>query len=163
MINNDMFISNDTYLGNGSKAELYLQNGAVWNNIANNTRYEQDNEDVGNGEESRLTYFHGGKSANTKGIIRQQSASKNLVIDNYDGHTLLTYDHDAETPSNIFGGTTTIKSAAKDSSITLRTDNNGIDVNDSTLVSNVLNNLAGKLYYTGVLNNENNLRNSANC
>ena len=46
-------------IDNGGTVNLWLQNGAEWNNIANNHRYKQDNEDVGNNEQSRVTNFYG--------------------------------------------------------------------------------------------------------
>ncbi|MBQ2113702.1 MAG: hypothetical protein II195_01250, partial [Selenomonadales bacterium] len=115
-------------IDNGSTANLYLQNGAAWTNEANNARYYQDNEDIGNGEKSRVTNFYGGSSKDAMGVINQTVNSKDLTIDNYSGHTMVTYTHNAQTPTTILGGDTTITKAAADSSITLRTDSDGIDM-----------------------------------
>ncbi|MBQ6713093.1 MAG: autotransporter outer membrane beta-barrel domain-containing protein, partial [Selenomonadales bacterium] len=144
-------------IDNGSTANLYLQNGAVWTNEANNSRYYQDNEDIGNGEKSRVTNFYGGSSKDAMGIINQTAKSKDLTIDNYSGHTMVTYTHDTQTPTNILGGDTTITKAAEDSSITLRTDNNGIDVSMKDTVEAVLDALAHKLYYSSYVSGERNL------
>ena len=141
-------------IDNGSTANLYLQNGAVWTNEANNARYYQDSEDVGNGEKSRVTNFHGGNKIDAVGVIRQTANSKNLTIDKYSGHAMVMYTHDAEAPTNILGGDTTIIKATKGSTITLRTDNNGIDTSETDTVNAVLDALAHKLYYTDYVNGE---------
>lgn len=144
-------------IDNGSTANLYLQNGATWTNEANNTRYEQDNEDIGFGEKSRVTNFYGGSSTAKAGIINQTKNSKALLIDNYSGHTYINYEHDTQTPTTIFGGSTHVTSAQEDSSITLRTDSSGINVSADDTVNAVLNALANKLYYTNYTTGENNL------
>ncbi|MBQ5859286.1 MAG: autotransporter outer membrane beta-barrel domain-containing protein, partial [Selenomonadales bacterium] len=144
-------------IDNGSTANLYLQNGAAWTNEANNTRYYQDNEDIGNGEKSRVTNFYGGSSKDAMGVINHTANSKDLTIDNYSGHTMVTYTHNAQTPTNILGGDTTITKAAADSSITLRTDSDGIDVTIDESVEAVLDALAHKLYYSSYVSGERNL------
>ena len=144
-------------IDNGDTANLYLRNGATWINEAQNTRYYQDNEDVGNGEMSRVTNFYGGDTFENAGIIKQTADSKLLTIDNYSGNALVLYSHDAENPTTIYGGDVRIGTAATDSAITLRTDNVGIDTNNDELVSDVLNSLAGKLYYEAYVNGENNI------
>ncbi|MBQ5636668.1 MAG: hypothetical protein IIV08_03850, partial [Selenomonadales bacterium] len=144
-------------IDNGSTANLYLQNGAAWTNEANNTRYYQDNEDIGNGEKSRVTNFYGGSNKDAMGVINQTANSKDLTIDNYSGHTMVTYTHNAQTPTTILGGDTTITKAAADSSITLRTDSDGIDVTIDESVEAVLDALAHKLYYSSYVSGERNL------
>ncbi len=97
----------------------------------------------------------------------------NLVIDNYSGNTTVIYKHEIanddgiaadddkialmseqDKGAKIVGGNITIKSATEGSAITLRTDNNGIDLNDRSLVEDTLNGLANKLYYTGYVGTE---------
>lgn len=150
----------DSYLNgiidNGSTANLYLQNGATWTNEANNTRYTQDNEDVGNGGMSRITNFYGGNSKGAAGVIKQTKNSKDLLIDNYSGHAMVLYAHDSITPTKILGGDTTITSAATNSTITLRTDSIG-SLDNNKKVNDVLNALAEKLYYTNYKRGEQNL------
>ena len=149
-------------IDNGGDVNLWLQNGASWINTANNTRYKEDNEDVGNDRKSRVTYFHGGDSADKAGVIFQEKNSDTLTIDNYSGYTTVIYGHDAKDPATIIGGNVTIGTAAEGSAITLRTDSEGLNAassnyKDRNLVSETLNALAGKLYYTGWTKQEKNL------
>ena len=141
---------------NGGKVNMWLQNGAVWTNEAKNTRYKQDNEDVGNNELSRVTYLHGGtKSAasDTAGVIIQTENSKSLNIDKFSGAAKVLYSHDSNTPTKILGGDVTIGSAIRGSEIVLRTDYD--DHMQSDAVKNqVLNALAEKLYYKNAVNGE---------
>ena len=141
---------------NGGKVNLWLQNGAVWTNEANNTRYEQDYEDVGYGEKSRVTNFYGGNSQAAAGVIYQTANSDTLTIDNYNGYATVLYEHDAQTPANILGGDVKIAKAAQSSNIVIRTD---YDSNMSTesVQNDVLNALANKLYYNAYTTGENNL------
>lgn len=87
-----------------------------------------------------------------------QYQTGDLVINNYSGNTTIIYAHDKYNPTNILGGDTTIKSASAGSNITLSTDNAGIKMDDKTQVSNVLDKLANKLYYSAYVNNERNLQ-----
>lgn len=113
--------------------------------------------------------------ANTSIEESTDGITGNLVIDNYSGNTTVLYKHESvsngvqtlalddegATPNasrvGIVGGNVTIRSATANSSITLRTDQYGIDLNDRNLVEDTLNSLARKLYYTGYANGENNL------
>ena len=81
----------------------------------------------------------------------------NLVITNYSGDTTVIYRHDTTDVTNILGGTTTIKKASAGSNITLSTDSTGIDMTNTTQVTNVLDNLAEKLFYTAYTTGERNL------
>ncbi|TWH49254.1 autotransporter outer membrane beta-barrel domain-containing protein [Sporomusa sp. KB1] len=150
----------DSYLNgivdNGGTVNLWLQNGATWTNKGNNTRYAQDNEDVGNNGASRITKLTGGTSASKAGVIVQKAAGNDLTIDNYSGYTTVLYNHDATTPTTILGGAIKIGSAATGGNITLRTD---YDTNMSTseIQNNVLNALANKLYYNAYTTGERNL------
>ena len=146
----------DGIVDNGGTVNLWLQNGATWINEANNTRYKQDNEDVGSGEQSRVTNFLGGNSKASAGVIHQTSNSKDLTIDNYSGYTKVLYGHDDSNPTNIYGGNVTIGSASNGSNITLIT-NYDANMNSTDVQNEVLNALANKLYYIGYTNGENNL------
>ena len=150
----------DSYLSgivdNGGTVNLWLQNGAVWVNEANNARYKQDNEDVGNGEKSRVTSFVGGTDSNSAGTIYQNSDSEALTIDNYSGYTNVLYDHDENNPTNIYGGNITISKASSGSNINLITDYDS-NMNSSTVQNDVLNALANKLFYTAYTSGEKNL------
>ena len=158
---------------NGGTANLYLQNGAQWVNEARNMRYYQDSEDIGAGTltgagasasytgKSRITNFHGGMTADKRGVIFQKDAQP-LTIDNYSGHTRVLYAHDAATPTTMKGGDLVITRAAAGSAITLTTDSAGLNTTstkatDKNRVSAALDALAKKLYYTAYKTNERNL------
>ena len=134
---------------------LYLQNGATWTNeqqshVTTTTIASKNPGWTG----STLATLHGGKDADNAGLIYQKDNNPISVV-NYSGHTTVFYDHDAADPSKIIGGSFNITNAAEGSAITFITDNKGItsgfadgdsgDAKDK--VANVLNNLAGKLFY----------------
>ena len=139
---------------NGGKVNMWLQNGAVWTNEAKNTRYKQDDEDVGSNEVSRVTFLHGGtKSAasDTAGVIIQTENSKSLTIDKFSGAAKVLYSHDRNTPTKILGGDVTIGSAIRGSEIVLRTDYDD-NMQSDAVKDQVLNALAKKLYYKNAVN-----------
>ena len=134
---------------------LYLQNGAAWTNeqqshVTTTTIASKNPVWAG----STLATLHGGKDADNAGLIYQKDNNPISVV-NYSGHTTVFYDHDTADPSKIIGGSFNITNAAEGSAITFITDNKGIssgfadgdsgDAKDK--VANVLNNLAGKLFY----------------
>ena len=134
---------------------LYLQNGAAWTNeqqshVTTTTIASKNPVWAG----STLATLHGGKDADNAGLIYQKDNNPISVV-NYSGHTTVFYDHDAADPTKIIGGSFNITNAAEGSAITFITDNKGItsgfadgdstDAKDN--VANVLNNLAGKLFY----------------
>lgn len=155
----DMY--NDDYGSGGNTTHdigqfnLYLQNGATWTNEQQShvtTTTIASKNPVWTG--STLATLHGGKDADNAGLIYQKDNNPIFVV-NYSGHTTVFYDHDAADPSKIIGGSFNITNAAEGSAITFITDNKGItsgfadgdsgDAKDK--VANVLNNLAGKLFY----------------
>ena len=152
---------NDDYGSGGNTAHdigqfnLYLQNGATWTNeqqshVTTTTIASKNPVWAG----STLATLHGGKDADNAGLIYQKDNNPISVV-NYSGHTTVFYDHDAADPTKIIGGSFNITNAAEGSAITFITDNKGItsgfadgdsaDAKDK--VANVLNNLAGKLFY----------------
>ena len=152
---------NDDYGSGGNTAHdigqfnLYLQNGATWTNeqqshVTTTTIAYKNPVWAG----STLATLHGGKDAANAGLIYQKDNNPISVV-NYSGHTTVFYDHDAADPTKIIGGSLNITNAAEGSAITLITDNKGItsgfaegdsaDAKDK--VANVLNSLAGKLFY----------------
>ena len=152
---------NDDYGSGGNTAHdigqfnLYLQNGAAWTNEQQShvtTTTIASKNPVWTG--STLATLHGGKDADNAGLIYQKDNNPISVV-NYSGHTTVFYDHDAADPTKIIGGSFNITNAAEGSAITFITDNKGItsgfadgdsaDAKDK--VANVLNNLAGKLFY----------------
>lgn len=141
-------------IDNGGKVNMWLQNGAVWTNEAKNTRYKQDDEDVGNNEVSRVTFLHGGTKSgtgDTAGVIIQTANSKSLTIDKFSGAAKVLYSHDSETPTKILGGDVTIGSAIRGSEIVLRTDYDD-NMQSDAVKNQVLNALAKKLYYKDAVN-----------
>lgn len=141
---------------NGGKVNMWLQNGAVWTNEAKNTRYKQDDEDVGNNEVSRVTFLHGGTKSgtgDTAGVIIQTANSKSLTIDKFSGAAKVLYSHDSNTPTKILGGDVNIGTASSGSEIVLRTDYDD-NVQSDAVKNQVLNALAEKLYYKNAVNGE---------
>ena len=155
----DMY--NDNYGAGGNTTHdigqfnLYLQNGAIWTNerqshVTTTTIASKNPVWAG----STLATLHGGKDADNAGLIYQKDTNPISVV-NYSGHTTVFYDHDAADPTKMIGGSFHITNAAEGSAITFITDNKGItsgfadgdsaDAKDK--VANVLNNLAGKLFY----------------
>lgn len=132
---------------------LYLQNGATWTNEQQShvTTTTVSKAEWGG---STLATLHGGKDADNAGLIYQKNTNPISVV-NYSGHTTVFYEHDANDPTKMIGGSFHITNAAEGSAITFITDNKGItsgfadgdsaDAKDK--VANVLNNLAGKLFY----------------
>ena len=141
-------------IDNGGKVNMWLQNGAVWTNEAKNTRYKQDDEDVGNNEISRVTFLHGGTKSgtgDTAGVIIQTANSKSLTIDKFSGAAKVLYSHDSNTPTKILGGDVTIGRAIRGSEIVLRTDYDD-NMQSDAVKNQVLNALAKKLYYKDAVN-----------
>ena len=155
----DMY--NDDYGSGGNTTHdigqfnLYLQNGATWTNeqqshVTTTTIASKNPVWAG----STLATLHGGKDADSAGLIYQKDNNPISVV-NYSGHTNIFYEHDANDPTKIIGGSFNITNATEGSAITFITDNKGItsgfadgdstDAKDN--VANVLNNLAGKLFY----------------
>ena len=141
---------------NGGKVNMWLQNGAVWTNEAKNTRYKQDDEDVGSNEVSRVTFLHGGTKSgtgDTAGVIIQTANSKSLTIDKFSGAAKVLYSHDRNTPTKILGGDVTIGSASSGSEIVLRT-NYDDNMQSDAVRDQVLDALAKKLYYKDAVNKQ---------
>ena len=145
---------------------LWLQNGASWTNEAwgepPDAYYGEDFS------ESHLKRLVGGESADKAGHIFQKpgededSEGINIRVDDYKGFTNVYYGHKDEKPTDILGGTFTVTKAQLGSGITLITDSKGLNVDsskaaDKNLVSETLNALANKLFYTAYKNGETNL------
>ena len=138
-------------------ANLWLQNGATWNNEVVDKIIK--NPKVGEKwAGSHVAKLAGGASEAKAGNIFQKD-SNNLTIDNYSGNTNIFYAHtgNGEAASNYAAGDTVIKHAEKDSVVSLITDNTGVAMDNKDSVANVLNALAGKLTYSNYVNGENNL------
>ena len=152
---NDDYGSGGNTMHDIGQFNLYLQNGATWTNEQQShvtTTTIASKNPVWTG--STLATLHGGKDADNAGLIYQKDTNPISVV-NYSGHTTVFYDHNAADPTKIIGGSFNITNAAEGSAITFITDNKGItsgfadgdsaDAKDK--VANVLNNLAGKLFY----------------
>ena len=146
---------------NGSKTfygrtNLWLANGAQWNNETYGTididRLNYFGSDFSG---SLLNNFHGGSDEAHTGYIYQKEDTP-ITLKNYEGYTTVFYAHDEKNPETMNGGDITIEKAAKGSGITLVTDSKGITAGfssadkaaDQNRVSEVLNKLAQKLFYT---------------
>ena len=160
---------------------LTLKDGAVWQNaITTEQKYNDTVQDakvydfngdggfidmtgnktfIGKNSASHADGSNGVSFKNTSIIFNDTpQETGNLVITNYSGDTTVIYRRDNEDVTKVLGGTTTIKNATAGSNITLSTDNVGIDMTNTTEVTNVLDNLAEKLFYTAyATENERNL------
>ena len=148
----------DSYLNgiidNGGTANVTLKNGATWTNVANNTRYAQDNEDKGSNGRSHVTKLQGGTNFDDAGTIIQKANSDHLYIDTLSGAVKVKYDSCAVDESNVVkvdGGNVTINEATAGSLVGLYTPSAGIDTTDVAEVTAVLNAIANKLYYNGYM------------
>ena len=138
-------------------ANLWLQNGATWNNEVVDKIIK--NPKVGEKwAGSHVAKLVGGESEAKAGNIFQKD-SNNLTIDNYSGNTNIFYAHtgNGEAASNYAAGDTVIKGAAAGSVVSMITDNTGVAMDNKDSVANVLNALAGKLTYSNYVNGERNL------
>ena len=171
----DSFWKGDVSNTKGSSAgivNLYMGSGASWtgNNLSGNTvnanldnatwtgsssgnamHLKLDNSIWNVNGTSKIASFSG-----DKGSIFVASDAGNISVGDYSGNTTVIYNHDADHPTNILGGSFTIGQADADSHITLITDNQGITkgfnaqdkAEDQNTVNEVLNKLAQKLFYT---------------
>ena len=147
---------------------VYLQNGARW-------IHEMYGKLPDNVKESKVYKLVGGIDDAHAGIIEQKNGGhRNIEIQNYEGHSKVIYGHvNKGDQPNDYGnpynggedvdpyGDIHIKHAEKGATITLITDNTGMNVSDKEEVRKVLHSLAGKLYYDNYVQNERNLKGRA--
>ena len=156
-------------MGNGAEwkgytkyaTNLVMDSGATWYG------YSHDNENVimSLKNDAMWTPTTAGTSTLTDSKIREFTGDKgyiymsddnavNVTVGKFNGNTTVLYDHEiAEDGTvNIVGGNFTVQSAGAGSKVTLITDNEGIDVTDWDNTNKVLDDLAGKLFYTGYIN-----------
>ncbi len=135
------------------ETNLWLSNGAVWNN-----ELHGNVESKYNFTGSLVSNLHGSESEEKAGNIFQKDANS-LTIDNYSGYTNIYYAHEGngEAAENYKAGDTIINKATAGSQISLITDNTGIAMDNEYSVANVLNALAGKLTYSAYAKGEKNL------
>ena len=149
--------------GNGY---LTLRNGGTWEHVKSGTGMDKNGQaELGDSRVSRL---------NADGGVIRQKDKRNIMIDDFRGNMRLVYEHvndgsqaedygsDAarKDPNKVYGDTH-IGRAAKDSSVTMVTDSNGVVLHDEAAVRKTLNTLAGKLYYDGYVGGERNLSGKA--
>lgn len=128
----------------GNTFNLTLQNGATWTDAiveseAGNTIYN----------------FTGGTTAGAEGRINRND-TRDLTINNYSGFTSIFYEHGTDY-SQFAAGNTIINNADTGSQITLITQRAGIALDSEDTVKAALNALAGKLYYKGYIDGQDNL------
>lgn len=152
---------------------LYLSNGADWTgNTKGSTTLTMNANTTWHGQSTSSemavnmkgagTWYNTGAST-IKHWTSQRSAYQaatidmtdskagDVSIDNYNGNTFVIYKHNEANPSTLTGGKVTIKHADAGSSITMSTDNTGIDTNNIYAVDSVLSALAEKLTYSGYI------------
>lgn len=141
------------------ETNLWLANGAVWNNEEYGKVINAWDGEAYTG--SRVTNFYG------EGGFILQNDKNPIAVDHYSGDTTVIYRHEVTDDSrrenaelygnkeaSIMGGDFKITNAAENSTITLLTDNAGVntastDYRDQNLVYDLMDKLAGKLYYSG--------------
>lgn len=144
------------------RTNLWLSDGAQWHHEPYGSVEVKDMNYYGDKfKGSVVSNFHGGSSEAHSGYIFQGTPSKKarklgITFKNYNGYTIVFYNHDETDPTQMIGGDITIQKAAEGSGITLVTDSKGLTAGFSTSdkaadqnkVSEVLNKLAQKLFYT---------------
>lgn len=144
------------------RTNLWLSDGAQWHHEPYGSVEVKDMNYYGDKfKGSVVSNFHGGSSEAHSGYISQGTPSKKarklgITFKNYNGYTIVFYNHDETDPTQMIGGDITIEKAAEGSGITLVTDSKGLTAGFSTSdkaadqnkVSEVLNKLAQKLFYT---------------
>ena len=141
---------------------LWLANGAVWNNGPQLMHDWSSQKDNATDNASIVTHFHGGSSLDKAGNIFQTSA-KDITFENMDGFVNVYMKHGDSSPSDFSAlGNIFVEKASKTDGVNshIRMITSGVTaadmVKDNT-VKEVLNALAGKLYYKAYVNGENNL------
>lgn len=147
-------------MDSGASWEGYSINKAVSATIKNGaTWYNNNTPEIGkDGLNTTLKALRGGASIAEAGFVDMTTEGvRDTSVDNYSGHTKLIYKRDADTPTTVLGGNFTVGSAEKGSYISLLTNDSGLNLNNNTVVSETLGNLANKLYYTGAMTGEDNI------
>ena len=133
-------LDNATWEGysTGTAMNLTLNNHASWNVTGQST----------------IASFTG-----KNGDIFMGSDGGAVEFDAFSGTANVYYAHtgNGEAEENFTAGNTTVKKAETGSNISLITDNTGIAMDNNDSVDKVLNALAGKLYYMGYTEGEENL------
>lgn len=156
----DSFLKGRFY-GPGNN-NLYLQNGAVWNNDPQSSYNWSDGSSSVNHIASRVTNLYGGSSATTAGNIYQRE-EKDINIGNMSGYVNAYLGHEFDDDGNISFdslGNIVVEKASKtddqNASMTLYTDRDGIDTSEKEQVVNTLSALGKKLIYNEAMATEEN-------
>lgn len=157
-------VTEDSYLkghfyGKGTN-NLYLQNGAYWDNDETELHSWSTGAVSLNSVASVVTNLYGGDSAENAGNILQGEA-ETITIGNLYGHTNVYMAHDETDPTNFDAvGNVIIQKAhqtdGKNAGITMFTDRSGIDTSNEDAVANVLSALAKKIIYEEAIATEEN-------
>ena len=137
-----------------SGVDLYLQNGATWENHWIGTHRAKATVPRKNSESylykgSKVRNLIGGESEAKAGII-YQNEDKDITVKNFSGHVKVIYKQNAANVKAFDGGAIRIKTAKENSQITLRSNIKDFQMPQDREVVNydeALNALAGKLFY----------------
>lgn len=131
--------------------QIKLANGAIWTNHA----YGNVAEDF---KGSYVDDFYGGARLEKAGIILQKD-SRDITFDTFGGVALIVYDHtgDGSSSEDYVAGNTIINHAKAGGNVIMTTDTSNINMQDTLAVDKVLDALASKLYYKGIVNGETDL------
>ena len=138
-----------------SSGYLALKDGATWEHEKYGTGKDKNGKaEVGDSHLTRL---------NTDGGVIIQKDHRKIQIDDFRGSAKLIYAHqnDGTKKEDYTAGDFIIGKAAENSFLTVMTDNNGLDMGNKDKVSQALNALAGKIYYSNYVNDERNLKGKA--
>ena len=139
-----------------SGIDLYLQNGATWENKwFGATRIKVDHDD-GNSDSylykgSKVRNLIGGESEKKAGIIKQKE-DKPITVNHYKGHVKVVYEQNKNNADSVDGGEFIIKKAEEGSTITVHTAARQFHMptgSGQTTYDKLLNVLAGKVRYEG--------------
>ena len=133
-----------------SQLNMWLQNGAVWDNKAL-VFHPWSGSEMAVDKVSNLTNLYGGADNRHAGAIYQES-SKDIKIGNMYGYANAYIGHAATDASNFDSYGNIIidkayKTDGKNASLTLYTNRDGVDTTNQTQIVSVLSNLAKKLIY----------------
>ena len=134
-----------------SGVDLYLQNGAVWDNQwigAHRVAAQRPNAETYLYKGSKVRNLIGGESEAKAGII-YQNEDKDITVKNFRGHVKVIYKQNASNAKAFDGGAIRIKTAKENSQITLRSNIRDFQKpsGENADYDALLNTLAGKLYY----------------
>ena len=162
--NEESSLKGNVTAADAADVSIYAKNGASWTGTANgNVSLTLDNKASWNNiGESTLKKLSG-----AGGFIDQtQSGAGNITVADYSGDVTVLYKHELSLNDdgsikniNFSGGNFTVDKAAKDSSITLKTDRNGINsLSDTANIEKLMDELSKKLFYNDAAANADNLK-----